>query len=45
VTGWGEELQVSPKERQSADFVIAKPFTLEAIQEVIARVRREPPEA
>lgn len=45
LTGWGEELPASQEERDTVDFLIAKPFTLRTIREAIARIRPDPPAA
>ncbi|MFQ5829079.1 MAG: response regulator [Candidatus Methylomirabilia bacterium] len=37
ITGWGEE--VTEHQRSRVDFVIAKPFRQEALQDAIARVQ------
>jgi len=40
VTGWAVALEMSDEERRAVDFVIAKPYTVEALRAALARVRR-----
>jgi len=40
VTGWAVALEMSDEERRAVDFVIAKPYTIEALRAALARVRR-----
>jgi len=39
VTGWAVALEMSDEERRAVDFVIAKPYTIEALRAALARVR------
>lgn len=41
ITGWGET-EGTPEERKSVDFVITKPFSVEALRKAIARVGNAP---
>ena len=44
VTGWAVALELSEEERRAVDFVIAKPYTIEALRAALADVRaRETP--
>jgi hypothetical protein len=36
VTGWAVSLELSEEERRGVDFVIAKPYTLEALRAALA---------
>ncbi len=36
ITGWGESPAASPAERESVDFVLAKPFSAEALDRALA---------
>jgi DNA-binding NtrC family response regulator len=38
VTGWGDVPEAAPPARQSVDFVLPKPVTLEALAEAIGRL-------
>jgi signal transduction histidine kinase/ActR/RegA family two-component response regulator/HAMP domain-containing protein len=38
VTGWAVALEMSDDERRAVDFVIAKPYTIEALRAALARV-------
>jgi signal transduction histidine kinase/CheY-like chemotaxis protein len=40
VTGWAVALEMSDEERRAVDFVIAKPYTIEALRAALARIRR-----
>jgi CheY-like chemotaxis protein len=39
VTGWAVALEMSDDERRAVDFIIAKPYTIEALRAALARVR------
>jgi CheY-like chemotaxis protein len=39
VTGWAVALEMSDEERRAVDFVIAKPYTIEALRTALARVQ------
>jgi signal transduction histidine kinase len=40
LTGWGEQPTAKPEDRAAADFVIAKPVTVDGLKAAIAGVRR-----
>ena len=40
ITGWAVALEMSDEERRAVDFVIAKPYTVEALRAALARVKR-----
>jgi signal transduction histidine kinase len=42
VTGWAVALELSDEERRAVDFVIAKPYTTEALRTVLAGIRPRP---
>ncbi len=42
VTGWAVALELSDEERRAVDFVIAKPYTTEALRAVLAGIRPRP---
>jgi hypothetical protein len=39
VTGWAVALEMSDEERRGVDFVIAKPYTLEALRSALGEIR------
>lgn len=39
ITGWGEEPKASPEDRAGADFILAKPLTLEALRTAMSAAR------
>jgi CheY-like chemotaxis protein len=39
VTGWAVALEMSEDERRAVDFVIAKPYTIEAVRQALAGIR------
>jgi signal transduction histidine kinase len=41
LTGWGEQPFAKPEDRAAADFVIAKPVTVDGLRVALAGVRRE----
>jgi GAF domain-containing protein/CheY-like chemotaxis protein len=41
LTGWGEAPAAKPEDRAAADFVIAKPVTLDGLRAALASVRRD----
>ena len=40
LTGWGEQPVAKPEDRAAADFVIAKPVTVDGLKAAIAKIRR-----
>ncbi|MBI1734737.1 MAG: GAF domain-containing protein [Candidatus Rokubacteria bacterium] len=40
LTGWGEQPDAKPEDRAAADFVIAKPVTVDGLRAALATVRR-----
>jgi CheY-like chemotaxis protein len=40
VTGWAMALQISDEERRGVDFLLAKPYTIEALRVALAGIRR-----
>jgi signal transduction histidine kinase len=38
ITGWAVALEISDEERRAVDFVIAKPYTVEALRSVLAAI-------
>ena len=43
VTGWAVALEMNDDERRAVDFVIAKPYTIEALRAALARLTPEGP--
>jgi hypothetical protein len=42
VTGWAVALEMSDEERRGVDFIIAKPYTLEALRAALGQIRPHP---
>jgi len=39
ITGWAVALDISDEERRAVDFIIAKPYTTEALHAVLAGIQ------
>jgi hypothetical protein len=42
LTGWAVALEIGDEERRGVDFVLAKPYTTEALRAALAGIRRRP---